>query len=180
MSKIQKIADIALDKMNSLTDNEEPPVHAGEAMACWIYQTQLDGVLGYCEVALNFTQDKDALSILNESKRLGLIHKKKLNDFMKAENITPSDGYIQKASVNVDTVPNAVKQSDKDIVNTVQINLIVAFGMTASAISQCLRSDLQILFFEIMTDVMIFGQEILSTSKKRGWLRIPPAYHSAS
>ncbi|MFT8318443.1 MAG: DUF3231 family protein [Sporolactobacillus sp.] len=178
MSKIQKITEVALDKMHALTDNDEPPVHAGEAMACWIYQTQLDGVLGYCEIALNLTQDKDALSILNESKRLGMIHKKKLDDFMKAENIPSSDGYTQKASINANSVPSAIKQSDKDIINTVQINLIVAFGMTATAVSQCLRVDLQILFFEIMTDVMLFGQEILKTSKKRGWLRIPPAYQS--
>ncbi|WP_100487774.1 DUF3231 family protein [Sporolactobacillus pectinivorans] len=149
----------------------------GEAMACWMYQTQLDGVLGYCEIALNATKDKDVINIINESKRLGLIHKKKLDEFMKAESISPSDGYVQKPAINVDDVPNGVKQTEKDIVNTIQINLVTAFGLNASALSQCLRTDLQIIFFKIMTDVMIFGQSINILSEKRGWLRFPPTYH---
>jgi hypothetical protein len=171
------ISKVAIDTIKSLNDNQERPVHAGEAMSCWIYQTQLDGVLGYCEIAINLTKDPDILNTINKSHDLSLRHKEMLNNFMKKEQITPSDGYVQRPEVDTATIPDALKQTEKDIINTIQINATVAFGLTATALSQCLRKDLQIIFFKIMTDVMIFNQEMSTLSEKRGWLRIPPAYH---
>ncbi|MCI1856690.1 MAG: DUF3231 family protein [Sporolactobacillus sp.] len=176
MPNIKDISKATLNVIGAMADNRKRPVHVGEAMSCWLYQTQLDGVLSYCEIVINQAQDRDVLNTIKRSQKLALLHKKMLDEFMADERISPSDGYTRRPPVDTETIPAGIRPSEKEIVNTIQINATLAFGMTASALSQCLRKDLQMIFFKIMTDVMIFNQEMADLSEKRGWLRIPPAY----
>ncbi|MFT8362470.1 MAG: DUF3231 family protein [Sporolactobacillus sp.] len=177
MPTIAALSKSALEMMKSLTDNQVRPVHVGEAMCCWTFQTQLDGILGYCETARNQTTSKEVVQIITHSHDLAILHKQMLDQFMKKEQITPSDGYVVRSDVEARSLPDGVTQTDKEVVNTIQINATVAFSMTAGALSQCLRHDLQLIFFKIMTDVMLFNQEIAVLSEQNGWLRMPPVYH---
>ncbi|MCL1630801.1 DUF3231 family protein [Sporolactobacillus sp. CPB3-1] len=179
MVNIPDIMSATVDTIKRLSDNEEPPVHVGEAMACWTYLTHLDAVLVFCQIEMNTTKDQEVKQVVKESVDLALKHQKELLEFAKKEHIPPSKGYQKKPEGNPDAVPNSVKLTDEEIMNTVQINILVGFEQSAKNVVQSLRTDLQMLYFKNMADLIVIGNKIRKLCEKKGWIKTPPTYNPA-
>lgn len=175
MSRLMNIAETALDTMKSLTDNKKGPLHVGEIMDCWTYASYLDGVIDQYLIARNTTQDKELLDLFKDAFDITIAHKKELDQFMKEEHIPLTDGYHPKPKSDANAIPNSVRQTDKELINVLQINVVFAVELCARAATRSLRADVGIMFFKFQTDKMMIGLKSKSLAQKKGWLRIPPS-----
>lgn len=176
MTNILSVAEAAAHTMRALTDGKKRPPHVGEVMNCWAYSSYLDGVIEQYQSAMNMTKDKELLDLLNEAYDIARNHKKVLDQFMTNENLPLSDGYHQKPREASAIIPSGVKQSEKEIINVLQINIVAANLICATSASECLRTDLGLMFFRFQADKLILGQKSKILAEKRGWLRVPPIY----
>ncbi|MCL1631182.1 DUF3231 family protein [Sporolactobacillus sp. CPB3-1] len=179
MPSIIDVANVALSTIRSLSDGEKRPVHIGEVMALWTYGSYIDGVIEQYQIALHTTKDKELLKLFEDAYAVTISHKKQIDEFMKKEGITPTDGYSIKPESSA-LIPGSVKQSDKELINVLQINLVAAIGQCSLAASQSVREDVAIMFFKFQTDKLIIGVKAKKLALKKGWLRFPPAYTQQS
>jgi hypothetical protein len=179
MTNIIDIANVAIDAVRSLNDGEKRSIHIGEAMALWTYGSYLDGVIEQYQIALHTTHDNELKKLFKDAHAVTVSHKKQIDKFMKDEGIPPTDGYSLKPESST-LIPNSVKQSDKELINVLQINLVAAIGQCALAASQSIREDVAVMFFKFQTDKMIIGMKAKKLALKKGWLRFPPSYNVAT
>src|SRR5699024_7929670 len=74
-------------------------------------------------------------------------------------------------------IPQGVKFTNDELVNTLNINFVTAADMCAAAASQCLRTDIGLMFLKFQTDKLSLGFKAKELMQKKGWLKVPPHYH---
>ncbi|GGL62928.1 DUF3231 family protein [Sporolactobacillus putidus] len=178
MPNVMEIAGSAIQRLGSFVDTQKLPITIGEAMSCWTYSAYLDGVIVHEQIALNTTKDRELLQLFKDAVQVARSHKKEVNEFMKQEGIVMPEGTQDKPVSDPDAIPNGVKFSDKELINTLQINLVAAMNECALFASESVRTDIGLMFFKFQVDKMLLGQQSKKLAQKKGWFQMPPAYNS--
>lgn len=164
--------------LESLTDNHKDPLHVGETMACWSYLAFVANIVTYIEVGLNMVTDSDLKKLLQDGHKLTTSHKKEMSEFMQQEGISLPEMPENKPESNPNEVPLGAKLTDDELINTININFITAADMCAASASQCLRTDVALMFIKFQTDKLSIGLKSRELMKKKGWLKMPPSYQA--
>lgn len=166
----------ASDIIESLTDNYKNPLHVGEAMSCWTYLAFVSDIIAHIEVALNTTTDSELRKLFQEGFNTALSHQKELSQFMRQEGVPLPEMPEHKPESNSSDIPLGAKFTDNELVNTINLNFVLAADMCAASASQSLRTDTALMFLKFQMDKLSLGLKAKELMQKKGWLKIPPFY----
>lgn len=164
------------DFVRTLTDDYKPPLHIGEAMACWTYVAMMDESSIYLQAALNTTQDHDLLASLQDSLNQCQNQTMKLKQFMKEQGIPLPPVSSQKPKSDPSSIPLGVKLTDDEIANGVSAKTISAMLTCASGAAQSIRSDVGMIWIEFLGEKMMYGMTLKKLMIEKGWLKVPPPF----
>lgn len=173
LANMFKSAILALD---ALTDNQKSPLHVGEVMACWTYLAFVDRIITYEEVGINTTTHKQLKSIFEEALKTAKSHRQELSKFMREHGVTLPEAPELKPQSDPHAIPLGAKFTDDELVNTLNINFVIAADMCAVEASQSLRTDVGIMFLRFQTEKLALGFRTKELMQQHGWLKVPPYY----
>ncbi|ADU32217.1 DUF3231 family protein [Evansella cellulosilytica] len=159
-----------------IEEDEDAPLHVGEAMLSWTYLTAMKDLQRYEEIGLNTTTDNEVKDILQDAYKLCESQTKQLEDLLTKEGVPLPDNAPQKPKSSPDDVPPGVKGTDNEITNGLSVKIAAAIVECASGQSQAIRNDIGKMWFEFQTELLTFGMKLKGLMKKRGWLKVPPYY----
>ncbi|MGF3104463.1 DUF3231 family protein [Rossellomorea sp. DUT-2] len=175
---MQNLFETAFDYLRTTFDTEaKTPPHIGEAMGCWIYFTALAEEVPVLEAALNTTTDNELIQLINKSKDLGEHQLKILQQFMVEEGIPLSKTSEPRPKSDPNSVPLGAKMTDDEIANFISIKIATNIVMCATNMSQSIRNDIGLMWARFQAEKMVFGMELKTAMRKRGWLKVPPYYY---
>jgi len=175
---MQNLFETAFDYLRTTFDTEpKSPPHIGEAMGCWIYFTALAEEVPVLEAALNTTTDNELIQLINKSKDLGEHQLKILQQFMVEEGIPLSKTSEPRPKSDPNSVPLGAKMTDDEIANFISIKIATNIVMCATNMSQSIRNDIGLMWARFQAEKMVFGMELKTAMRKRGWLKVPPYYY---
>lgn len=177
MPKFGQMFDSVSNIVQSLTDNSKDPIHVGEAMACWTYRAFTANIQAHVEVGLNTTTDSGVKELLQDALKVVSSHKKELTDFMVQEGVPLPNSPEKKPESDPNAIPLGAKFTDNELVNTINLNFVIAADMCAASASDSLRTDLAIMFIKFQTEKLSLGLKAKELMQRKGWLKIPPYYH---
>ncbi|HLR22462.1 MAG TPA: DUF3231 family protein [Pseudogracilibacillus sp.] len=177
MPSVGSIFKNAVDVIGSLTDNHKDPMHVGETMACWTYYTFVSQIISHEEIGLNTTTDSKLTKLYQDAYKVTTSHKNELSELMRQEGIPLSDASATKPESNPEAIPLGAKFTDSELINTLNINFVIAADMCATAASQSLRTDISLIFLKFQTDKLSLGLKAKEIMRSKGWLKVPPAYY---
>src|SRR5699024_4518650 len=82
-----------------------------------------------------------------------------------------------KPESNPEAIPLGAKFTDSELINTLNINFVIAADMCATAASQSLRTDISLLFLKFQTDKLSLGLKAKEIMRSKGWLKVTHAYY---
>lgn len=175
---MQNIFETIFDYLKTTYDNEaKPRPHIGEAMGCWLYFTALSEEVPVLEASLNTTTDTELLSLINKSKKLGEHQMNTLKAFMIEEGIPLSPSAESKPKSDPNSVPLGTKMTDEEIANFISAKIATNIIMCSTNMSQSIRSDIGVMWARFHAEKMVFGFELKTAMRKRGWIKVPPYYY---
>ncbi|HAQ07107.1 MAG TPA: hypothetical protein DCR24_06145 [Bacillus bacterium] len=164
--------------LKTLVDNEPvSPLHVGEVMSIWTYQTILEEAIGYEEIGLNTTSDNEVLELLNNAKKLCVNQSQRLSDFMQKEGIPLPSSPQKKPKSESFEIPLGAKLTDDEIANGVSLKIAAAAIECSVANSQTIRTDVGLIWTEFYTEMLTFGATTKILLRQKGWIKIPPYYY---
>ncbi|WP_175631805.1 DUF3231 family protein [Virgibacillus siamensis] len=166
----------AIKVLNALTDNNKDPLHMGEVMACWTYLAFVGNIITYEEVGLNSITDPELKEMVKDALNIAKTHKKELTEFMKKEGIALPSLPETKPKSDPGAIPPGAKLTEDELINTLEINFVFAADTCAASASQCLRTDVGLMFLKFQTDKFALGFRAKELMRRKGWLKIPPHY----
>lgn len=176
MRSIPEMLETTVNVIHSLTDDKKPQLHVGEVMACWTYLAFVEEIIIYEQIGLNTTEDNELRNILEESLKVAQSHVKQISQFMQDEGIQLPEQPQAKPKSNPEAVPAGAKFTDKELANTISINFVIASNMCAASASQCLRTDVGIMFLQFQMDKLTLSFQMKNFMQRKGWLKIPPFF----
>jgi putative hemolysin len=161
----------------SIFDGEpEPPLHIGEAMACWTYYAMLMEAVAYEQAALNTTTDNELLGMVNDAVKLCNDQGKRLKEFMHREGITLPPVSEDKPKSDPNAIPPGVKITDNEIANGLALKSTAGLIHCATSAAASVRVDVGILWSEFLAEQLTYGMTLKTKMRKRGWLKHPPSF----
>jgi hypothetical protein len=177
MSRFENIFKSLTNIIESLTDNHKTPLHVGEVMSCWTYLAFVSNIVTYEEVGLNMTSEQKLKDFIQKALNVAKSHQKHLTQFMRDEGIPLPPLPEDKPKSDPNAVPLGAKLTDDEIANTLVVNFVYAADTCAASASQCLRTDVGLMFLNFQSDKLALGYQAKSLMQEKGWLKIPPYYH---
>ncbi|MGM8366667.1 DUF3231 family protein [Virgibacillus sp. W0181] len=177
MPSLKMLFQNAADIIESLTDNHKNPLHIGEAMASWTYHAFVANAISIVEIGLNTTDNAKLKKVLQDSYKVMKSHRKELAEFLQQEGVPLSDTPESKPKSDPSVVPLGAKFTNNELCNTVTLNFIAAADLCAASASQCLRTDVALMFLKFQTDKLSLGLKAKELMQEEGWLKIPPSYN---
>ena len=176
MPGIGQVFESAINIIQSLGDNQKKPLHVGEVMACWTYLAFVANIITFEEVGLNTTTDAEVKDLYQDGLKIAVSHKKQLSEFLRQEGVTLPNAPEHKPESGPNAIPLGAKFTDDELVNTLNINFVMAADMCATSASQCLRTDVALMFLKFQADKLSLGFKAKELMQKKGWLKIPPYF----
>lgn len=171
------IFEAIFDYIKTTYDNEpKSRLHIGEAMGCWLYFTALAEEVPVLEASLNTTTDDELIKLLKKAKNLGEHQINILKSFMINEGIPLSQVSESKPKSDPNNVPLGVKATDEEIANFISAKVAANIVMSSTNMSQCIRNDISLMWARFHTEKLVYGMELKTAMRKRGWLKVPPYY----
>lgn len=164
-------------KTVSIDSEPKPRPHIGEAMGCWLYYTAIAEEIAGLDASLNTTTDDDLVKLLNRSKKLAHNQKTILEKFMIEEGIPLPITAQSKPKSEPNSVPLGVKLTDDEIANFISIKVASNLVICSTNMTQCVRNDLGLMWARFHAEKMVFGMELKTAMRKRGWIKVPPYYY---
>lgn len=177
MPSLPQMFESAMNVIQSLTDNRKDPLHVGEVMSCWTYLAFINSIITYEEIGLNTTTDPGLKELYKDAIKIAQSHKKELTEVMIKEGVNLPPSPESKPNSDPNAIPQGVKFTNDELVNTLNINFVTAADMCTAAASQCLRTDIGLMFLKFQTDKLSLGFKAKELMQKKGWLKVPPHYH---
>lgn len=163
--------------IKSLIDEEpKPALHVGEVMSLWTALTAFQEARALYQAALNTTTDTDLKHTLQNAVESTKGDYQLLKNFMVKEGIPLPAVNEDKPKSDPSAVPEGVKLTDDEIANLISVKVAASITFCAQAMSQSVRSDVGLLFFQIQVQLMKFATPLKNLMKSRGWLKTPPSY----
>jgi len=171
------VFDAVTSIAKSIFDDEpKPPLHIGEAMACWTYYAMLMEAVAYEQVALNTTTDDELLGIVNDAVKMCNNQEIRLKEFMHREGITLPPVSEDKPDSDPNAVPPGVKLTDNEIANGLALKSTASIIHCATSASSSVRVDVGIMWTEFLAEQLTYGVTLKTKMRKRGWLKQPPSF----
>ncbi|NHW36813.1 DUF3231 family protein [Paenibacillus aceris] len=168
----------AINTIKSLFDDEpKDPLHVGEVMACWIYLGGLLEAKAFVESAINTTVDMQLRKVLEEDQQIGHSQIQRLQSFMINEGVTLPPSPESKPKSDPNAIPLGVKFTDDELANLLSIKIVTLIVNAATGSAQSVRNDVALLFTQFQAEKMVFGANVKSMMRERGWIKIPPYYY---
>ncbi|WP_443258027.1 DUF3231 family protein [Virgibacillus sp. L01] len=165
------------DYLRTRFDTEpKPRLHIGEAMGCWLYYTAIAEEIPVLESALNTTTDDVLVELIKDGMKLATHQKNTLESFMIKEGITLPDSSEHKPNSDPNSVPLGVKATDSEIANFLSAKIASNTVMCSSNISQCIRSDIGLMWTRFHSEKVIIGMDVKTKMREHGWIKVPPYY----
>nr|WP_242035106.1 DUF3231 family protein [Mesobacillus harenae] len=155
---------------------EIPCLHVGEVMSLWTALTSFQEARGLYQAALNTTEDADLIHALKNAIKAYKNDYDMIKQFMIKEGIPLPAINEDKPKSDPMAVPEGVKLTDDEIANLISVKVAFAITFCAQSLSQSVRNDVGILFFEIQVQLMKFAAPLKNLMNSRGWLKLPPPY----
>lgn len=172
------VFETVIDYIKTTVDNEpKSRPHIGEAMGCWLYYTAIAEEITVLEASLNTSTDDELLSLIRRSLNLAQHQKQILEKFMIEEGVPLAPIAQSKPKSDPNSVPLGVKVTDDEIANFIGIKVASNIVMCSTNISQCVRNDIGLMWARFHAEKMIFGMEVKTAMRKRGWIKVPPYYY---
>ncbi|MDQ0200794.1 DUF3231 family protein [Neobacillus ginsengisoli] len=172
------VFEAVIDYIKTTIDTEpKPRPHIGEAMGCWLYYTAISEEIPALEASLNTTTDDELIKLLKRSLNLAQHQKKTLEKFMIEEGIPLSRVAQSKPKSDPNDVPLGVKVTDDEIANYISIKIASNIVMASSNLAESIRSDIGLMWARFHAEKMVFGMELKTAMRKRGWIKVPPYYY---
>ncbi|MGM0876917.1 MAG: DUF3231 family protein [Bacillota bacterium] len=173
-NKVEALFDYLITRF----DNEpKSKLHIGEAMGCWLYYTAIAEEIPVLESALNTTTDNVLIELIKDGIKLSIHQKKILEDFMIKEGIALPDTSGHKPNSDPNSVPLGVKATDTEIANLISAKVATNIVMCSSNISQCIRSDIGLMWIRFHSEKAIYGMDVKTKMREHGWIKVPPYYY---
>ncbi|WP_075982989.1 DUF3231 family protein [Bacillus massilinigeriensis] len=164
--------------IHSLYDDEpKPALHVGEVMVCWTYLTILEESIAFEQIGINTTEDTELKNFLHKTMGAASSQARRLKVFLQQEGVPLPPASEPKPISEPRAIPLGAKMTESEIANFVSVKLAVSVTTCATGMSQCIRNDVGLMFFEFQTEALRYGAIIKSIMKKRGWLKSPPFYY---
>lgn len=164
--------------LHSLYDDDpKQSLHVGEVMACWTYLAVLEDTVSLEHLSINTTEDKELKECLHKSMGGASSQLERLKDFLQQEGVPLPPASEPKPLSEPSLIPLGAKMTDSEIANFVSVKLAGSINLCASGISESVRNDVGIMFFEFQSEAMRYAAILKSIMRKRGWIKIPPYYH---
>lgn len=171
------ILGAAADTIKSMiTQDDNQPLHLGEAYNCWIYLAGLQLSKVSVQIALNTTKDAQLTSILNEDLQLNNDQQKKLHDFMISEGVTLPPGHEDLPKSDAGSIPLGVMMTDEVIANDLSIKIASLIMMAAGGSTQAIRNDVGAMFAQFLSVKLLLGSRLKLLMRERGWIKVPPFF----
>lgn len=163
--------------IHSLFD-EEPklPLHVGEVMSCWTYLTILEEAVALEQISLNTTTDPEVKNTIHKTLAGASSQASRLKEFLQKEGVPLPEASEPKPLSEPNQVPLGVKMTDSEITNLVSVKIATSITTCAAAVAQSIRNDVGLMFLEFQMEAVSYGALLKSVMRKRGWIKIPPAY----
>lgn len=172
------IFEAIIDYMKTTFDNEpKSRPHIGEVMGCWLYYTAIAEEIPALEASLNTTVDDELINLLKKSKKLAEHQMNILKAFMIEEGIPLPPVSEPKPKSDPNSVPLGVKVTDNEIANFISAKVATNIIMCSTNMSQCIRNDIGLMWARFHSEKMVFGMELKTAMRKRGWIKVPPYYY---
>ncbi|MDQ0252720.1 hypothetical protein J2S74_000092 [Evansella vedderi] len=173
-SPIEAITNV----LKTFVDEEpKPALHVGEVMDLWATMTAFHEAQALYQIGLNMTVDTDLKHALEKALQGSTADTQRILTFMKDEGIPIPTSQGEKTKSNPNEVPEGVRLTDEEIANLISVKVASSITFCAQAMSQTIRSDVGILFIQMMVNLMNYAASLKSLMKSRGWLKEPPRYH---
>lgn len=163
--------------LETLIDDEpEPPLNVGEVMNSWTYLAMVSEFMRAIEIALNTTTDQELRRSLIDCNEQSAAQSKQLTDFLLREGVPLPPASEAKPQSQPSAVPPGVKLTDDEIANAASIKTVAAIVHCATATSATVRNDVALMFMQFLAERIKYGAALKTLMRKRGWLKVPPAY----
>lgn len=173
------VFEAVFDYLKTSFDTEpKPRPHIGEAMGCWLYYTALAEEVPVLEASLNTTTDNELINLVKKSKNLGEHQLNILKSFMINEGIPLSQGSESKPKSDPNSIPLGAKMTDEEIANFISAKIATNIIMCSTNMSQCIRNDIGLMWLRFHSEKLVFGMELKTAMRKRGWIKVPPYYYA--
>ena len=178
MPSLGQVFESTVNMIQSLTDNHKRPMHIGEVMACWTYLAFVENIISFEQVGLNMITEAALKDLYQDSLKVAQSHKKELTDFMRKEGVVLPEAPEDKPKSDPNAVPSGARFTEDELANTLNINFVIAADMCAAAASQCVRTDVGLMFFKFQADKIVLAFKAKELMLQKGWLKHPPIYYS--
>ena len=178
MRYVPDILEAVKNVVQSFIDDEsKPPLHIGEAMACWSWLAQLAEDQVHTEAGINSTTDPELSKAFHEGVKMFKSQKERLTEFLRLEGVHLPPLSESKPTSNPNQIPLGVKLSDDELANSLNIKLVMGITFYANALTQSIRNDVRLIWVEFLQEYMTFSGTLKPLIKRRGWLKVPPYYY---
>ncbi|HEU4963634.1 MAG TPA: DUF3231 family protein [Bacilli bacterium] len=161
----------------SYVDNEpKPPLHVGEAMACWTYLAVMNEAISFEECTFHMTRDPELKKAIQDGIKMCASQSGRMETFMRREGIELPAGSQHKPQSDPQAVPSGAKLTDDEIANAMSIKVGAAVMACANAAVQSIRNDVGQMWIEFQAEQLVYGATLKTLMRKRGWLKVPPPY----
>lgn len=161
---------------NFVDEEPKPSLHVGEAMDLWTAYTAFNEAHVLYQIGINTTTDTDLKHALEAAYNSSNEDSKKIQQFLISEGVPLPALSSPKPVSAPESVPEGVKLTDGEIANLIAVKVAASITFCAQAMSQTVRTDVGLLFFEMQVNLMRFSAPFKNLMKQRGWLKIPPNY----
>jgi hypothetical protein len=162
-----------------IKDENNTPLHIGEAMGCWIFLALVGETQVQTEGGINSTTDPELRKALQEAVNMFKSEKERISAFMQSEGIPLPPLSESKPISDPNNVPLGVKLTDNELANSLKKKISMAITSCSETAAQSIRSDVSLMWAEFMQEHITFLTTFKSLMRKRGWLKVPPLYYPA-
>lgn len=157
------------------------PPHVGEALALWTYFVALKESRAICLLMANHTADPELREFIEnfvttiEEPQLEEVREVMRNEGVDFPNVT-----ADKAKSDPNQLPAGARLTEEEIANLLLVKVQGLLLIGHMALLESLRPDLGAMWYRKHSAVMVEALKLKQMMQKRGWLRVPPQFRSAS
>lgn len=74
-------------------------------------------------------------------------------------------------------VPLGAKLTDNEIANSLTVKAVANTLACSKGAAESLRNDVGLMFVQFFGEKIVFGANLKSLMRKRGWVKVPPYYY---
>ncbi|QKS70047.1 DUF3231 family protein [Paenalkalicoccus suaedae] len=152
------------------------PMHYGEVFSTWMFVSGAKAMVAGYQTFVNHCGDEDLRSMLKEIIEEAKREESQLTNVLKENEVGLPPSPPERPLASTNDIPVGARFNDPEIAAAVSRDLASGLVACSTAMGQCTREDLCLLFGQMHTEKAQRGIRLLRLTKEKGWL-IPPPLH---